>query len=142
MNFYDYTFFGKSNSAGRLVIVHSDEFNDVLKQNKGKSFVGNLFFMEEATERHRQYYFLYVIPKIAKALYRLGYIKNLDHAEELAREISPVCWDECYTPEGKHQKRLREIAELSDRELALHISFLKMKAASWLKIYINDTFES
>jgi len=141
-HFVDHNFIGKSSSEGKLTIIRSDVFFDFLKRNKGKTFYGNIWFInEQASSPHRGYYFKYVLPIVANGMFRVGYIERLQDAEECIREISPICWEESYSEEGKLFKRLREIHELSDQELSFHISYLKKKAASWLKVYINDKFE-
>lgn len=141
-HFIDHNFIGKSSSEGKLTIIRSDIFNDFLAKNKGKTFVGNIWFLEKtSTGPHKGYYFKHVLPLIAKGMFDVGYIERLEYAEECSREISPVCWEESYNENGKLFKRLREIKELSDKELSFHISFWKKKAASWLRIYISDVYE-
>lgn len=87
----------------------------------------------EALERHSssatlRYYFGYVIPTARQALVRKGILKTANETHQLFWDMYP----------GEHD-RAQDIREAPASQVSMFIDWLKMLAAEWLEVYIEDS---
>lgn len=106
---------------------------DRLTQFYGEHLGERAIVKMEALERHAnaatlRYYFGYVVPTARQALASKGILKTADGTHQLFWDIYP----------GEHD-RLQDIREAPASQVSAFIDWLKMIAAEWLEVYIEDS---
>lgn len=130
------TFISRSDDKKKLTISQKNEWDAFLHPHK--RYLHTLREYDPGSSQGlRGYYFNKVVPEFRKALYLQGSHKTKSETDQFIREnVSPITIEETWN--GKWEKRVKTISELSNSELNILIFEAKIYAAEHLFVYIHD----
>lgn len=138
--------FGVINADGKLLLP-MDRINAYLKENKGKRLIVKFEAAEQGSSALQQaYYYNYILPTIAAALYEQGTRMSESQVDGWLRQQCPSIF-ETFIPSTKEEAKqgylgyteTKGIWDLSISEMSDFLDWIKQFAAENLYVYIEDS---
>lgn len=128
--------FGAINADGKLLLP-MDRINAYLKDNKGKRLIVKFEAAEQGSSALQQaYYYNYILPTIAAALYEQGTRMSESQVDGWLLDLYPGCKSESELGTGEDVQKARNLTrwQMSD-----FLDWIKQFAAENLYVYIEDS---
>lgn len=137
------TFNGTGIISDKLRFYELNELKDFISKFQGQRFTYEIKVQgKKKSDQLLGYYWYVVIPKMKKGFFDIGYYYG--KKEKVDYECRKLC--DLYDEKTKddlsgYEKRLKRISELDLSELYEYIFILKIIAAEYLNVYIDDPYK-